>query len=428
MKAAVFGLGKSGLSACQFLKKEGYEVIACDDKQNSDPDGIQFCSKDALDELLPDLDFLVLSPGVPLSHPLVISAALKKVEVFCDIELAFRKLHIAPLPISAITGSNGKTTTTMLTSHFLQAGKIANITVGNIGTPLLDEIQSGAHLICELSSFQLETTQTPVLDAACILNITPNHLDRHKTIEEYAKAKARIGLCLKESGEFWVQEKASQSFHLERSHFRFGFNPSCDLYSDGKFVHRFGKKEASLPPLLQNSRSHDVENFLAAYALARYYGVDPKTASDSYETFTKPKHRIEFVRVHNDISYYDDSKATSIDAVLRAVESLKKAEGKIVLIAGGVHKGHPYTAWKEAFQNRVRSLVLIGQAAAFIEADLAQALPIYHAKTLEEAVQKATQLSQAQDIVLLSPGCASYDMFRSFEERGLRFQEIVKKL
>lgn len=428
MKAAVFGLGKTGLSACRFLKKEGYEVIASDDKQTLAPEGSRFLSKDALEEILHELDFLLVSPGIAPSNPLVVSALSKGVEVFCDIELGFRKIEKSLLHICGITGSNGKTTTTLLTSHFLKAAQIENRTVGNIGTPLLDELQSCNHLVCELSSFQLETTKSRALDIACILNITPNHLDRHITIEAYAKAKARIALCLKERGEFWVQESASQAFSFERFHLRFGFNPSCDLYSDGKSLIRFGKNEAELPSLLQGKVSHDVENFLAAYAIARYYGVAAEVITASYETFIKPNHRIQFIRTHNEISYYDDSKATSVDAVLSAVRSLKNSKGKIVLIAGGVHKGHPYDAWKDAFQDTVRFLVLIGQAASFIEKDLGSNFPIQHAKTLEEAVQKAMQVSQAQDIVLLSPGCSSYDMFSSFEERGLAFQGFVKNL
>lgn len=417
-KAAVFGLGKSGISSCTFLLKEGYQVFACDDKKSELPTGVHFLTKEHLHEM----DFLVISPGVPLTHPFVMSATI---EVFCDIELAFR---YRVKPICGITGSNGKTTTTLLTSHFLTASNIPNKTVGNIGNPLLDQVESDEHLVCELSSFQLETTVTPVLDAACILNITPNHLDRHITLDAYANAKENIGRCIKKEGQFWVQEEVSRTFTLKRNHFRFGFSSSSDLYSDGKYVVRFGKKEATLPEILQDIQSHDVENFLAAFALARSYGADPNMIAESYESFKKPKHRIEFVREHNQIRYFDDSKATSIEAVISAVKSLKKFPGKIILIAGGVHKGHPYHAWKEAFESKVRALVLIGQAASQIEQDLDRKFPIYHAETLDDAVRIATNQAFAGDTVLLSPGCASFDMFKSFEDRGERFQELVKSL
>lgn len=405
MRAAVLGLGKSGISAARYLQQAGYSVVATDDKATSAPEGIEF-SKD-ID--LNGCNFVVISPGIPLTHPVAKMAKDLGIEIFCDVELAFRNMQDAK--IVGITGSNGKTTTTSLACHMLNASGINAKTVGNIGTPILSETLSGS-LVVELSSFQLETMSSPALDAAVILNITPNHLDRHGTMEEYTKAKLRIGSILKPEATLWVKKGLFTGYH------QFGFDADCELYTDGAYIYRFGKKEAPMPPLT----AHNAENFLAAYALACSQGADPELCAASYASFTKPKHRLEYIGSHNDVQFYDDSKATSIDAVLRAVESIDRP---IVLIAGGVHKGYPYDAWREPFTKKVRSLVLIGQAADIIEDDLQNAVPVVRASTFEEAVERARTLAREGDAVLLSPGCASYDMFTSFEERGKKFQQLI---
>lgn len=421
-KVAVIGLGKSGSSAASYLQSLGFTVFVTDDKQTVGPEGSIFLPAERLAAQLVGIDFVVISPGVPLTHVVAVQAKALGLEVFCDVELAFRRLSQKPTAVVGITGSNGKTTTTSLTCHILNSSGINAKAVGNIGNPILSEVAEPKDaLVAELSSFQLETMSTKVLDAACILNITPNHLDRHGTMEEYVKAKRRIGECVKPDGAFWVQKAASWSPDL----LHFGFDEACELYTDGKSVYRFGVKESELPETLQNSRSHNVENYLAAYALARALGAPCDMPSIAYSSFVKPKHRLEYVCSHNGISFYDDSKATSVDAVLRAVESLPCP---IVLIAGGVHKGYPYTAWQKAFAGKVRACVLIGQAADIIEQDLERAVPIFRANSLEEAVSKAIGEAKSQDAVLLSPGCASYDMFTSFEDRGSKFQQIVRAL
>ncbi len=421
-KVAVIGLGKSGLSAAHFLQNEGYSVWATDDKVTCAPDGVILKNAVELTCQVQDFEFVVISPGVPLSHPLAKQAKLCQVELFCDVELAFRKIADKQIPIVGITGSNGKTTTTSLTCHILNSCNIPAKAVGNIGTPMLSVVDDvKGTLVAELSSFQLETMATKVLDAAIILNITPNHLDRHGTMEEYIKAKERIEHCLRPEGVLWIQKATN----LVKNGCYFGFDSSCDLYTDTVAVYRFGKKESELPDLLKNSKSHNVENYLAAYALARHYGADPEECRKSYEKFEKPKHRLQHVHTCNEIMFYNDSKATSVDAVLRAVESISNP---IVLIAGGVHKGYPYSSWKSAFKGKVRACVLIGQAADCIEQDLDCVVPILRATSLSEAVEMAISVASPQDAVLLSPGCASYDMFTSYEERGDKFQDIVCSL
>lgn len=421
-KVAVLGLGKSGISAAHFLQKMGYDVVGIDDKLVSKPDFLTIITSEDASKGIQDFDFVVTSPGIAPTHPVIVAAKNVNIDVFCDVELAFRTIAKRHIHAVGITGSNGKTTTTSLTCHMLLASGISASAVGNIGNPILTEVETtNDTLVIELSSFQLETMTTKALDAACILNITPNHLDRHGTMEEYTKAKMQIAEVLKPEGEFWVQ----QQFATTKKALRFGFEKDCDLYTDGVKVFRFGKYESDLPQELQHSKSHNVENYLAAYALARFYGADAVKCMQSYSTFNKPKHRLQFIRTHNGIHYYDDSKATSIDAVLRAVESITNP---IVLIAGGVHKGYPYGAWQKAFTGKVKACVLIGQAADIIERDLEQCVPVIRAGSFEDAVVKALECAVAQDAVVLSPGCASYDMFTSFEERGNKFQQIVNNL
>ncbi len=422
MKVAVIGLGKSGVSACQFLQKEGYAVFATDDKATVPPQDVQFLPPKELEAIINTMDFVVISPGITLTHPVAQAAKQCGIEVFCDVELAFRRIAHKNMPFVGITGSNGKTTTTSLVGHILNSSGQKAKTVGNIGTPILSELETpDVSFVIELSSFQLETMSTKVLDAACILNITPNHLDRHGTMEEYARAKKQIGACLKPGGVLYVQKAICWDDTLAC----FGFDSSCAIYTDGRYTYRYGVQEAFLPHQLQNSRSHDVENYLAAYALCRHLGVEPEACRQAYATFTKPKHRLQHIGTHSGIRFYDDSKATSVDATLRAVDAVP---GPIVLLAGGYHKGYPYTSWQGIFKEKVRACVLIGEAAPIIDKDLEGVVPVYHAKSLEEATKKAIELAKSGDAVLLSPGCASWDMFTSYEERGNKFQELACQL
>jgi len=359
---------------------------------------------------------LIVSPGIPPTHPVVQKAAELGCEIVGDVELAFREFQLKPRPLIGITGTNGKTTATLLTTHMLGEAKA----VGNIGEPLLDELEGSEPLVIELSSYQLETASTQVLQSAAVLNITPDHLDHHGSMRAYAAAKLRIGSCLKEGARLYVYEKIEAKNAL-----KYGFEKSSDLHSDGEWIVRFQKREIELPAQFRHIRSHDVENFLAAYALARDAGKSPQECVDAFATFEKPPHRIQFVREIDGVKYYDDSKGTNIDAVIRAVESIP---GTIVLIAGGVHKGESYHSWIEAFQGRVKAIVAIGQAAPLMEQDLASHIPFTHCSTLAEAVHTAKALAKPSETVLLSPGCASFDMFKSYKDRGEQFQDLILQL
>lgn len=425
---AVIGVGTSGRSACHFLHKQGYCIWAVDDKKEScELDFVSFVRQEDVPITL--LAFVVVSPGVSMSHPLILRAQAAGLECICDVELAFRQLVFSPVHMCGITATNGKTTTTLLCCHMLKNSGISAKAVGNIGLPLLDVLEeTNSTFVAELSSFQLQTMKTPVLESACILNVSPNHLDHHADMQEYVDSKARIALCVKESGSLYVNARSFKMFSFSkhiasRQIHTFGFDTKCAVYSDGNLLYRFGKPEVALPVVLKNKSSFEVENFLAAYLLARDLGADPQACIQSYDSFKNPPHRIEFVREVQGRRFYDDSKATNVDSVLHALRSFSCP---VVLLAGGVHKGSGYHEWKEACKNKVRAVVVFGQAAPIIVNDLDGVVQIERANTFHEAITQAYFLSKKGDAILLSPGCSSYDMFKNYEERGKKFQEIVK--
>lgn len=449
--AIVLGLGISGLSACEFLTKYGFSLWAVDDNLHKikDQEGIQALEKQKNVSLLlpkelftkykkakhekelPKISFLLASPGVPFTNPVFSFANENHIQIVNDVELALRELLGAAFAPIAITGSNGKTTTTLLTTHILNSSRHPAEAVGNVEVPILQSVQkakdNNIRLVVEVSSFQLERMTTRAFSAATILNITPNHLDIHGSMDGYIKAKMRLASCLKENGALYLHERLDASFvkHLPIRIFQYGFSKESALYSDGKAIYFHGKKEVDLPDIYKNTFSHDVENFLAAYAMSRECDVQPDECIKAFLSFKKPPHRIQFIKSINDVSYYDDSKGTNVAATLAAVESIKKP---IVLIAGGMHKGEGYSSWIKPFQKQVKEVLVIGQAAPLIIEDLRGKIPTTQCQNLEEAVKTASQIAKPGDAVLLSPGCSSYDMFKNYKERGLKFQTLVEEI
>ncbi len=416
----VFGMGLSGRSAVKLLQSRGFSVIGADrsadvlqkDERLADllPHGLTLIS-DAEPVDFSKIDWVVLSPGVPPTHPLVLEAQKKGIEVIGEIELASRFITQKCI---GITGTNGKTTVTLLVEHVLRCSGFKAQALGNVEIPLgeaLVTMDLTDHiLVIELSSFQLETLQTPILDTAVILNITPDHLDRYPSMEAYAKAKLAIGNVLKPGAPLYLEEQILKEYKPLIPHVpikTYGYDPSCDFVID------------------QKKRSHDSENETAAFALCGSIGVTPSQFKLALTSFKKPSHRIEFVRKVDDIAFYDDSKGTNVDAVIRAVQTL---HGDIVLIAGGVDKGSPYTPWIKAFEGKVKGICAIGQSASKIEHDLSHQIPVKQCQTLQEAVEKAAKWAKAGENVLLSPGCSSYDMFRDYKHRGEEFQHFVQQL
>lgn len=433
-RVLILGLGISGRAAAEFLLQKEAIVYASDNNQKvleHNPDVARLRSGGLLTFSLEDLppinafDLLVISPGVPLTHPLVILAKNQGIPLLGEVELACR--FLSAKSILGITGTNGKTTVTLLVTHILNQAGYKALALGNVGTAMTSQCTQACDLVvAELSSYQLETMESQIIDAGVILNITPDHLDRYPSMKEYAQAKLKLADCIKPSGCLYIEENCYEEFGYLITNQKFklyGYSNKCDLYPEKDHLVANKKIACMLPLSYQNRISHDLENMMAAYALCQEVGVTPEQFLAGLSTFKKPAHRIEFVCERKGVSYYDDSKGTNLDAVIRAVHTL---DGDIILIAGGVDKGAAYTPWITAFGNKVRLICAIGQAAKKIETDLAHAYPVVILDSLEAAVRYAASQAQPGENVLLSPGCSSFDMFRDYAHRGEEFQRIVR--
>lgn len=434
----VLGLGISGRSAARYLLAKGCSVWASDDHWDAmrhQPEieelvslGLNISTSQALPA---NIEMLVVSPGVPRNHPFYLAAHKKGIIITGEAELALSSLSESYKCVG-ITGTNGKTTVTFLIEHILNACGINAKALGNSGVPLttllLDEKKypQGTVIVAELSSFQLETLQSRVFDAGVILNITDDHLDRYDSFLEYAQTKIQLFNCIKPGGKCFVEEHCYANFITEFKHYKinaYGHQPTSFLHvKDRNLV--VGSTQIPLPEINLTQSGHDLENVLAAYALAAEF-APPQKILDALSSFKKPPHRLEFVKEIQGITFINDSKATNVDAVVRAVESISTP---IILIAGGVDKGGSYKCWLNSFYGKVRAICTIGQAAEKIRQDLDQKLPIHHFKEFHEAVAYAAAIANPNETVLLSPGCSSYDMFSSYAHRGKVFQEIVHAL
>lgn len=399
-KVLVIGLGMSGKSAARFLCAKGAQVIGVDrnpEKVGSLPEVTVLNDDASLD--FSDISLVVLSPGVSPTHPLCNLARERGIEVIGEIELGARSIH---QPCIGITGTNGKTTVTLLVEHVLNRSGIPAVALGNVGVPFTEEILKPENqkkiLVLELSSFQLETLNTPLLDAAAILNITLDHLDRYPSMKEYAEAKLRIKSCLKPGKWIFIHERALNQYgsHLDRTFLQ--------SYSDSSF---------------------EKENEQAAFLLCQTFGITKKQFEEALPSFRKPPHRLEYVCDIKGISYYNDSKGTNVDAVIRAVEKLSC---RIVLIAGGIGKGAIFSEWIRPFANKVFAICAFGQDAKKIYEEISEHIPVTLCRNLEHAVEQASLIAKQGDTVLLSPGCASLDMFRNYAERGELFKSLVEKM
>ncbi len=400
MKILVIGYGVSGKAAAAFLRSRGHEVVAVDRKGEGVP-------RDSEDFPLDGFDQVILSPGVPPTHPLVVNALKRRIEVIGEIELGFRHLQNRCF---GVTGANGKTTTVLLTTHILNcAGKKARA-LGNVGDSLcgyLLNADASEILIMELSSFQLETLRVKKLEAAIVLNITPNHLDRYASMEEYVKAKALIRNCL--LGELFVGGEVLKEWG------RF-FAGASDFEKNVDPIKGLSYTQLEMP---------SKQSVQAAYLLCKRCGVTDVDFLRGLQTFKKPPHRIEWVAEINGVSYYNDSKSSNVHSVMHAVG---RFEGPLVLIIGGLHKGSSYRPWIESFQGKVRKIVAYGQAAPLMELELASSFPFEKVDRFADAVKKSRLEAKKGETVLLSPGCSSYDQFPSYEHRGDEFKRLVREL
>lgn len=404
MRVLVVGLGKSGLAACRLLRRRGDEVLATDSNPEQETLavletlGVGFVSD------FPLLDLTVISPGVPADLP-----ALQGHNVIGELELAFPYLKG---PIAGITGSNGKTTTTALTGHIFKSAGVACQVGGNIGiapAAMCETSRDGQWNILELSSFQLETTRQFRPSIGVCLNVTPNHLDRHHTLENYAAAKGRM----------FVNQTPSDAKILNAR------DAICRGYSTSGAAEVYWFNHGPLNYRTMLRGQHNQENIDAAVAIAERAGIPRTVAVEAAATFPGVEHRLEFVRELSGVAYYNDSKATSVDATLKALAAL---DGPVWLILGGKDKGSDYRPIAEAMQGRSRGILLIGAAAGKIREQIGPRLELEDCETLERAVALAHRSAQRGDTVLLAPACASFDQFRSFEHRGEVFKSAVAAL
>jgi UDP-N-acetylmuramoylalanine--D-glutamate ligase len=441
-RVLVVGLGKSGVASALFLKAHGAQVTVSDTKSGDElrneipvllDHGITVETGGHGDRTFRGQDLIVVSPGVPVDAPPLVQARALGEAVIGEVELAAQFL---PGPILAITGSNGKTTTTTLTGEILTAAGLPTLVGGNIGTPaisLAERAKPETVIVLEISSFQLETIRTFRPKIAIILNVTPDHLDRHRTFEVYVDAKARI-FENQQAGDFAVLNADDPTCATLGSRTRaqvFWFSRQKEVQQgasvrDGNIVFRDAKGQREIMQVseIPLKGAHNLENVLAAVSAGVLMGSAPDKIRQAVRDFKAVEHRLEFVATIRGVDYYNDSKATNVDATIKALESFP---ANIHLILGGKDKGSDYTVLNELLRQRVKRVYTIGAAAAKIESQI-KGPEIVHAETLENAIRKANATAQSGDVVLLAPACASFDQFKNYEHRGQTFKEIVRGL
>lgn len=441
----VLGAAITGIPTALELYNMGYNVTINDYKPLSQLDeyiheldnlSIEIITGGHPIELASSCDFIVISPGVPTDIPLVKEARKHGKEVISEVELAYR---MTQTPIAAITGTNGKTTTTALLGEIMKESGRKTFVTGNIGNPMIKEVKNASPedlFVLEVSSFQLETTVYFRPKVSAILNITPDHLNRHKTLENYIDAKAKIFKNQKDEGYTilnWDDEQTRNLSSLTNS--KTLFFSRKDILAEGGYV-----EDGYLTISLKNKKEriidikdvfipgeHNLENALAASLMAYCLGVKAHTIQKVLKEFKGVEHRIEYVTEIDGVIYYNDSKGTNPDSSIRAIKTMTRP---IVLIAGGYDKGSNFDEFASYFKEKVKALVLLGETADKIQESAHKVgfHNIYKVSDLDEAVKKSKELATKGDCVLLSPACASWDMFKSFEERGNVFKDVVRRL
>jgi UDP-N-acetylmuramoylalanine--D-glutamate ligase len=441
-RVLVVGLARTGVVTALFSAGYGATVTATDERPETDLQetaaklraaGVTLEFGGHRAESFLEQDLIVVSPGVPAKLPELELARARGTPVWSEIELAWRFLRGK---LIAITGSNGKTTTTSLVAHILQTAGIPTLIGGNIGTPLLALVENSMDTtvtVAEISSFQLETIEKFRPEIGLLLNLTPDHLDRHASFDEYALAKMRMfenqlerDIAILNADDPEITKRMPAKPHI------FWFSRQKRVAA-GTFLRDeqiFFRDEGSEVALARRDEiplrgEHNVENVLAACAAAYLAGADPAAIANGIKTFKGVEHRLEFVAEVSGVQFYNDSKATNVDAAVKAIEAFP---GPLIVILGGKDKGSPYTPLRALLRERGRLVILIGAAADKIAEDLGDAAPVTNAGTLDRAVLLAMQSAQPGDTVLLAPACASFDQFENYEQRGRAFKELVAKL
>jgi UDP-N-acetylmuramoylalanine--D-glutamate ligase len=442
MHVLAIGLARTGVATALFCAKHNAIVTATDTRPESELGDAPAKLREAgvtlelgghIEKTYLAQDLIIPSPGVPADDPLLREARSKGITIWSEIELAYRFLEGE---LIGITGSNGKTTTTTLVHHILKSAGKKTILAGNVGTPLIscvEAMNAETVSVVELSSFQLELIDKFRPDIGVFLNLTPDHLDRHKTLEAYLAAKARIFekqteldaavVNADDAMTVTLAPKTPQVFWFSR---REGVDQGACVRGEEVVIVHGGKEEFVMKiadiPL---AGAHNLENVLAAATAARLADVDPTTIGKAVRNFSGVEHRLEFVTELAGVRYYNDSKATNVDATLKALEAFP---GRILVILGGKDKGSDYTVLEKPLREKAILALLIGAASDKIESQIAGSVAIERAGTLERAVEVASHAAKAGDVVLLAPACASFDQFQNYEHRGRVFKELVRGL
>ena len=437
----VLGLGDTGLSALRWLSSQGARLSVADTRDA--PPGLETLKQEMPDvsiylgafdpEVFLQAEVIVVSPGVSVKEPLIQAAIQRGTPVVGDVEL-FAQFKPAASKVIAITGANGKSTVASLVGEMCKAAGLRTIVAGNIGLPVLDTLsmETPDVYVLELSSFQLETTYSLNADAATMLNLSEDHLDRHDDMEDYALAKSAIfagdGVQVLNRDDAYSMRMALP----DRSHLTFGFSPTHDLNdfwletNHQQTLLKQGRQTLLAMDELKISGLHNAANVLASIALCRAIGLEFARIIQAAKVFKGLPHRVEWVAEIDGINFYDDSKGTNVGATCAAIAGMPQ---KVVLIAGGDGKGQDFSPLAEPVQHNARAVVLIGRDAPLIEqAILSTQVPIYHAHDLAEAVIISKKVAQQGDVVLLSPACASFDMFKNYLHRAEVFIAAVNRL
>lgn len=435
----VVGLGKSGLSLVRFLARQGQSFAVVDSRENPPelatlqrdyPDVAVHCGALSAD-LLSVAQVLYVSPGLPLSTPAIQAAIARGVKISGDIDLFAQH---ARAPIVAITGSNAKSTVTTLVGQMFAAAGLHVAIGGNLGVPALDLLDDSVDVyVMELSSFQLETTSHLKARVAVCLNISEDHMDRYADLEGYIAAKQRV-FNHAQAVVINRDDQASQPQHTDAAVISFGLSePAAGEFGlrqqSGTSYLAYGDELLLPVSQLKIRGSHNQANALAALALGQSMGLGMTTMLAALQVFPGLAHRCQWLRKLHGVDWYNDSKATNVGAALAAIEGLSaNMQGKLVLIAGGEGKGADFSSLKAPVAQYCRAVIVLGRDAQRMAQALGDAVLIERVATLEEAVQRAAQLAQAGDSVVLAPACASLDMFKNFEERGDVFSQAVGRL
>ena len=437
-RVLVIGLGDTGQSVLHFLVSQNCVIRAIDTRTNVEGLGeIKAKFKDVefitgqifLESVTNDIELIVISPGVSLKESFLIAAIDKGIHVIGDIEI-FAQVKAANAKVIGITGSNGKTTVTSLVGELLKASGISTIVAGNIGIPILNTLDEKVPevYVLELSSYQLESTYSLVLDTATILNIFEDHMDRYSSIDEYVKAKYRIfnhaKKCILNRDDDYLKifiTNDTVTFGSDVDEVNYGIKKNGNQYFIAK-----GNSEIIEIDKIKLKGTHNIQNIMAAIALCEPFDIPDHIIKKVLAEFNAPPHRMEYVDSFSGIDFYNDSKGTNVGATIAAIKSMTKP---ILLVAGGDGKNQNFNPLINASKDKIKHVILIGKDAEIMQkAFSASAIPNHIEKSLEDAIRKSIELAIRGDVVLLSPACASTDMFKNYVERGNLFKIYIKKL